>query len=143
LNALVKDHPVDTLVNDLIAPHVRALVALDRNDAGKAVELLQPTLAYDYAENAFFPYLRGQAYLALHKGTEAAAEFQKLLDHRGHARNSIFGALAHLQVGRAYALQGDSAKARTAYQDFLALWKDAAPDVPILKEAKAEYAKLK
>jgi eukaryotic-like serine/threonine-protein kinase len=143
LNALVKDHPADTLVNDLIAPHVRALVALDRNDAGKAVELLQPTLAYDYAENAFFPYLRGQAYLALHKGTEAAAEFQKLLDHRGHARNSIFGALAHLQVGRAYALQGDSAKARTAYQDFLALWKDAAPDVPILKEAKAEYAKLK
>jgi tetratricopeptide (TPR) repeat protein len=88
-------------------------------------------------------YERGRAYLLLRKGNEAAAEFQKVLDHPGIVINTIFGALAHLQLGRAYALQADSAKARAAYQDFFALWKDADPDVPILKEAKAEYAKLK
>jgi serine/threonine protein kinase/predicted Zn-dependent protease len=142
-NRLVKEHPSDTFVNELVLPDVRAEIALDHNDPAKAVEILQPALVYDFTEGAYFPYTRGQAYLALHKGPEAAAEFQKLLDHRGYTRNSIVGALAHLQSGRAYALQGDNAKARLAYQDFLALWKDADPDVPILKEAKAEYAKLK
>jgi hypothetical protein len=80
--------------------------------------------------------------LAAHQGKEAAAEFQKILDHRGIVANSPIGALTHLQIGRAYAMQGDTAKAESAYQDFLTLWKDGDPDIPILKEAKAEYAKL-
>ena len=87
-------------------------------------------------------YVRGQAYLLAHNGTAAAAEFQKLLDHRGIVGNFLTGSLAHLQIGRAYALQGDTAKAKAAYQEFFALWKDADPDIPILKQAKAEYARL-
>ena len=84
----------------------------------------------------------GQAYLSAHRGSEAAAEFQKILDHRGMVLNQPIGALAHLQLGRAYALQGDTAKARAAYQDFLTLWKEADPDIPVLMQARAEYAKL-
>jgi eukaryotic-like serine/threonine-protein kinase len=87
-------------------------------------------------------YLRGEAYLMLHDGNRAAAEFQKFVDHRGLVANFPWGALARLGLARAYAMQGDKAKARAAYQDFLTLWKDADPDIPILKEAKAEYAKL-
>ena len=87
-------------------------------------------------------YVRGKAYLAAHQGSEAVAEFQKILDHRGVVCNEAIGALAHLQIGRAYILQGDTAKAKAAYQDFLTLWKDADRDIPILKQAKAEYAKL-
>jgi tetratricopeptide (TPR) repeat protein len=86
--------------------------------------------------------VRGQAYLAAHQGKEAAAEFQKILDHRGIVLNEPIGALAHLQLGRAYTIQGDTAKAKAAYQDFLTLWKDADPDIPILKQTEAEYAKL-
>jgi eukaryotic-like serine/threonine-protein kinase len=88
-------------------------------------------------------YLRGEAYLAAHQGVEAAAEFQKILDHRGIVGNGLIGALTHLQIGRAYALEGDTTKAKAAYQDFLTLWKDADPDIPILIAAKVEYAKLK
>ena len=87
-------------------------------------------------------YVRGQALLASHNGPAAAVEFQKLLDHRGVVLNFPLGALARLGLARSYALSGDTAKARTVYQDFFALWKDADPDLPILKEAKAEYAKL-
>jgi hypothetical protein len=87
-------------------------------------------------------YLRGQAYLLAHNGPAAVGEFEKLLDHRGIVQNFVTGSLAHLQIGRAYAMAGDTAKAKAAYQDFLTLWKDADPDIPILKEAKAEYAKL-
>jgi len=87
-------------------------------------------------------YVRGLAYLAAHQGSEAAAEFQKILDHRRIVWNSPIGALAHLQIGRAYAMQGDTAKAKAAYRDFLTLWKDAAPDIPILIAAKSEFAKL-
>jgi eukaryotic-like serine/threonine-protein kinase len=87
-------------------------------------------------------YVRGQAYLLVHNGTAEAAEFQKLLDHRGVVGNFVTGSLAHLQIVRAFAMAGDTAKAKAAYQEFLALWKDADPDIPILKEAKAEYAKL-
>ena len=87
-------------------------------------------------------YLRGEAYLAGRRGNEAAAEFQKILDHRGVVVNEPIAALAHLGLARAHTLQGDTAKARAAYQDFLTLWKDADPDIPILKQAKAEYAKL-
>ena len=140
---LAKDYPSDTDINAMALPEAGAAVALDRNDPAKAVELLQPALPYDLAFFFEIPYVRGQAYLLQHKGPEAAAEFQKLLDHRGVVRNRIFGALAHLQSARAYALQGDSSKARTAYQDFLALWKDADPNIPILQQAKSEYAKLK
>ena len=88
-------------------------------------------------------YLRGEAYLAAKQGTAAAVEFQKILDHPGVVVNEPIGALAHLGLGRAYALAGDNAKAKTAYQDFFALWKNADPDIPILQQAKAEYAKLK
>ena len=88
-------------------------------------------------------YVRGEAYLMLHDGNRAAVEFQKFIDHRGLVATFSWGALARLGLARAYALQGDTAKARAAYQDFLGLWKDAAPDIPILKEAKQEYAKLK
>jgi eukaryotic-like serine/threonine-protein kinase len=87
-------------------------------------------------------YLRGQAYLMLHDGNRAAAEFQKFIDHRGLVGNFPWGAFARLGLARAYAMQGDTAKAKAAYQDFLALWKDADPDIPILKEAKAEHARL-
>ena len=87
-------------------------------------------------------YVRGEAYLAAHQGAEAAAEFQKILDHRGIVANDPIGALAHLQLGRALVLAGDKAKAKTAYQDFLTLWKDADPDIPILRQAKAEYSRL-
>jgi eukaryotic-like serine/threonine-protein kinase len=86
--------------------------------------------------------VRGEAYLAVHQGQEAAIEFQKILDHRGIVVSDPIGALAHLQLGRAYALAGDTTKAKVAYQDFLTLWKDADPDIPILNQAKAEYAKL-
>jgi len=87
-------------------------------------------------------YIRGEVYLAAHQGAEAAADFQLILDHPGLIVNFPIGALAHLGLGRAYALMGDALKAKTAYQDFLALWKDADPDIPILKQAKVEYAKL-
>jgi tetratricopeptide (TPR) repeat protein len=96
-----------------------------------------------YVWLALYPvFVRGEAYLAAHQGKEAAAEFQKILDHRGIVLNQPIGALAHLQIGRAYAMQGDIAKAKAAYQDFLTLWKDADPDIPIFIAAKAEYAIL-
>jgi eukaryotic-like serine/threonine-protein kinase len=87
-------------------------------------------------------YLRGLAFLDERNGTSAASEFQKFLDHPGIVQNFVLASLAHLQLGRAYAISGDQTKARTAYRDFLTLWKDADPDVPILQAAKAEYAKL-
>ncbi len=93
--------------------------------------------------NYLYPaYVRGQAYLLAHNGTAAATEFQKLLDHRGIVLNFVTGSVAHLQIGRAYAMAGDTAKARAAYKDFLTLWKDADSDIPILKQAKGEYTRL-
>jgi len=90
-----------------------------------------------------FPaYLRGQAYLRENNGNDASVEFQKIVNHREIVQNDIIGALAHLELGRAYAMQGNPTKAKAAYQEFLTLWKDADPDIPILKQAKAEYAKL-
>ncbi|HLK34532.1 MAG TPA: hypothetical protein VKT29_15660, partial [Terriglobales bacterium] len=94
------------------------------------------------AGNLYPAYVRGLAYLAAHHGADAAVEFQKILNHRGLVICDPIGALAHLQLGRAYALSGDKSKAKSAYQDFLGLWNDADPDIPILKQAKAEYAKL-
>ena len=92
--------------------------------------------------NLYPAYIRGEAYLAAHNGAAAAVEYQKLIDHPGIVQNYVTGALAHLQLARAYAMQGDTAKSKAAYQDFLKLWKDADPDIPILMAAKAEYAKL-
>jgi len=87
-------------------------------------------------------YLRGEAYLKIRDGEKAATEFQKIIEHRTVVTNSVLGALAHLQIGRAYAMSGETTKAKAAYEDFLALWEDADPDIPILKQARAEYAKL-
>jgi serine/threonine protein kinase len=141
---IAKEHPSGTLENAYDFPTIRAAIETNRNNPGKAVEILQPVLPYDLANNRelLSAYERGRACLLLHKGNEAAAEFQKLLDHQGIVKNSIVGALAHLQLGRAYAIAGDSAKARAAYQDFFALWKDADANIPILVAAKSEYAKL-
>jgi eukaryotic-like serine/threonine-protein kinase len=136
--------PVDTVAQRYRLPTIKAAVALQRNDANQAIELLQVTSPIELGDEGHLVavYLRGQAYLILHDGNRAAAEFQKILDHRGIVWNSPIGALAHLQLGRAYAMQGDTGKAHNAYQDFLTLWKNADPDIPILKEAKTEYAKL-
>jgi eukaryotic-like serine/threonine-protein kinase len=142
---LTKERPTATLAIGYDLPVVRAQIELHRNNPAKAIELLQPALAYElgFSKGMLATYVRGQAYLQLHQGAEAAAEFQKIVDHPGVVLNELTGALAHLGLARAYALQGDDAKARLAYQDFFALWKDADSDVPVLKDAKAEYAKLK
>ncbi len=130
-------------------PTIRAAAELSHNNPAKTVDLLQSVspyelgLPYPFASATLYPvYVRGQAYLQLHQGEQAASEFHKLVEHRAAVVNSPLGALAHLQLGRAKAMSGDKEGARAAYQDFLALWKDADPDIPILKEAKAEYAKL-
>jgi tetratricopeptide (TPR) repeat protein len=146
---VAKEFPVDTGVNNYWLPVVRASLAINRHEPAKAIELLQPSSTYElglistnYMGSLYPLYVRGQAYLLLRQGKEAAAEFQNFLDHRGIVMNFPLGGLAHLGLARAYTLSGDTAKARTAYQDFFALWKDADPDIPILKEAKSEYAKL-
>jgi eukaryotic-like serine/threonine-protein kinase len=141
----------DTCVRSIYVPEVRALLALNHNDPAKAIELLQvaapfelgtPRTSFHAIYGVLYPaYVRGEAYLALHQGVQAAAEFQKILDHPGIAVNDPVGALARLQLGRAYAMWGN-AKAKAAYQDFLTLWKDADADIPVLQQAKAEYMKL-
>jgi DNA-binding winged helix-turn-helix (wHTH) protein/tetratricopeptide (TPR) repeat protein len=142
---LDKAFPLDTRVQRYWLPTIRAAVARERQDPNQAIELLKVASTVELGRTlGLYPaYLRGEAYLMLHDGDRAAAEFQKFIDHRGVVMNFPWGALARLGLARAYALQGDTVKARAAYQDFLILWKDADPDVPILKEAKAEYAKLK
>jgi tetratricopeptide (TPR) repeat protein len=144
---LDRDFPLDTMVQSYWLPVIRAAVALQRRDPDKAISLLESAKATELGytggvPNMFPAYLRGEAYLMLHDGNRAAAEFQKYIDHRGLVRNSPWGALARLGLARAYAMQGDIAKARTVYRDFLTIWKDADPDLPLLKQAKAEYAKL-
>jgi len=144
-NDLSKDFREDTIVRFNYLPTLRAKLAVNRGNAPEAIESLKSATPYElggYFSLAFPIYVRGEAYLAGHQGREAAVEFQKILDHPGIVRNEPIGALAHLQLGRAYAMSGDTAKAKAAYQDFLTLWKDADPDIPILKQAKAEYAKL-
>jgi eukaryotic-like serine/threonine-protein kinase len=141
---LGKRVPENTIIRFNYLPTIRAQIALSRNDSSKAIEALQAAAPYElgYPGRLYPVYVRGEAYLAAHQANEAAAEFQKILDHRGIVMNAPIGALAHLQIGRAYAMQGDTAKAKAAYQGFLTLWKDADPDIPILIAAKAEYAKL-
>jgi tetratricopeptide (TPR) repeat protein len=147
---LGKNFPEDTIVRFNYLPTLRAQLAILRNDAVKGIEVLQSAAPYELGQplvgdvplNLYPVFVRGQAYLTTQQPKEAAAEFQKILDHQGIVRNSPIGALAHLQIGRAYAMQANTAKAKTAYQDFLTLWKDADSDIPVLIAAKAEYAKL-
>jgi eukaryotic-like serine/threonine-protein kinase len=141
---LSKRFPTDTFINSVWLPSIRAEIEISRGNPGKAIELLQAAAPYDFGWpfRAMPNYIRGQAYIKARQGKEGEAELQKILDHPGICQISPVCALAHLQLARARVLAGDSSDARTAYQDFLALWKDADPDIPILKEAKAEYAKL-
>jgi eukaryotic-like serine/threonine-protein kinase len=141
---LARDSPVDTLLINYWVPVTRATIEPTRNDPPKAIEYLRSATPFELSMNApMVPiYLRGKALLRMNQGTEAVVQFQRFLDHRGQAGNHPFAAVAHLQVARGYAMQGDTAKAKAAYQDFLTLWKDADADIPILIAAKAEYAKL-
>jgi eukaryotic-like serine/threonine-protein kinase len=148
---LDKRFPEDTVVRFNYLPTLRASLELLHSNPQKALVILGVASPYELGlasrsyynwPNLYPIYVRGEAYLAAHQGNKAAAEFQKIIDHRGIVLNEPIGALAHLQLGRAYAMQGDTLKARAAYQDFLTLWKDADPDIPMFKQAKAEYAKL-
>ncbi|MGD0510029.1 MAG: hypothetical protein ABSA27_19680, partial [Terriglobales bacterium] len=157
---LNKRFPLDTQMQSLWLPAIKAQLALNRKNPSDAIRDLQPALSIEFGTIRFvnnvsclYPtYIRGQAYLAAGQGKESASEFQKILDHSGIVWNCWTGALAHLGVARANVLQSrtsqgadaDAARVRAlaAYKDFLTLWKDADPDIPILKQAKAEYAKL-
>jgi tetratricopeptide (TPR) repeat protein len=150
---LNRQFPEDTLVQFQYLPVLRALAALKEGSPAKAIQELQSAERYELAMNAIsldvhptgpmYPaYVRGEAFLAAHKGMEAAAEFQKLIDHRGIVLADPTAALARLEISRAWRLAGDDAKAKAAYQDFFTLWKDADKDIPILNDARAEYAKL-
>jgi serine/threonine protein kinase/tetratricopeptide (TPR) repeat protein len=146
---LEKKYPSQTVLKVYWMPTIKAALELNGNNSAQALVFLEAAAPYELGQpaqlqlGAMYPaYIRGQAQLLAHNGPAAAAEFQKFLDHRGIVINFPLGALAHLGLARAYALSGDTAKAKAAYQDFFALWKDADPDIPILKEARAEYAKL-
>jgi serine/threonine protein kinase len=146
---LANSWPMHTMLNGHWLPTIRATIEMNRAQPAAAIELLQAATVYELGSpvpesGTLYPvYVRGQAHLLSKHGSEAAAEFQKFPDHRGIVLNYPLGALAHLGLARAYVLQGDTAKARGAYQDFFNLWKDADPDIPILIAAKSEYAKLK
>jgi hypothetical protein len=150
---LEKRFPEDTFVKFTYAPVLRALASQGKGGFADSVERLEITRSYELAVNGLnFPYLilggldsayvRGQAFMAERQTAEAGAEFQKILDHRGIVGLDPIGALAHLQLGRVFALSGDKARAKTAYEAFLALWKDGDPDVPIRKAAQAECDRL-
>jgi serine/threonine protein kinase/tetratricopeptide (TPR) repeat protein len=149
---LARKLPEDTILQFNYLPTLRARFALNKGNPAQAIEALRPAAPYELGVStssppvwsAMFPvYLRAEAYLAARQGSQANAEFRKILDHSGVVINEPIGALAHLGLGRAYVLQDDIPKAKAAYQDFLALWKDADPDIPVIKQAKSEYAKLK
>jgi serine/threonine protein kinase/Flp pilus assembly protein TadD len=147
LEALQKSELTNTYLKVYWFPVIEASIAMAQQAPDRAVVALEPSLPYELGGPppgiSMYPaYIRGLAYLAQRNGNAAAPEFQKFLDHPGIVQNFLIGSLAHLQLGRAYVMAGDQAKAKTAYQDFLTLWKDADPDIPILKEAKSEYAKL-
>jgi tetratricopeptide (TPR) repeat protein len=141
--------PEDTSARFSYLPTLRAMFALQRGDVAKAIEELQSAIPYQTGVprlliGAMYPvYVRGEAFLAEGRGTEAAKEFQKILDHRGVVASDPVGALARLELGRAYRLSGNSAKAKAAYEDFLTLWKDAEASVPVLMEARSEYTVIR
>jgi tetratricopeptide (TPR) repeat protein len=146
---LEKNYGSDTILKVYWLPTIKAAVELNANNSAQAVMFLEAAAPYDLGDPPQLPmgtmypvYVRGQAQLTAHNGAAAATEFQKFLDHRGVSLNLPLGALARLGLARAYSMQGDASKAKTAYNDFFALWKDADPDIPILVAAKAEYAKL-
>ena len=146
-DALSQDFPLDTMAQNYYLPTIRAAMKLHSNDPAGAIEILRPALKYELAEvlgfNSLYPaYVRGCAYLQMGDGRSAAVEFQKLLDHPGLVGREVIGALSHLQIARAQKISGDNAAARKSYEEFLALWKDADPDIPIYRQAKAEYARL-
>jgi eukaryotic-like serine/threonine-protein kinase len=142
---LAKNFPEDTIVQFNYLPTIQAQLALSRNDASKAIEFLRTSSPYDLGMTGslYSVYVRGTAFLATGRWPEARAEFQKILDYRSVVLTVPIGALAHLGLARAYAFQGDEPRGRAAYQDFFTLWKDADPDIPILKQAKTAYAKLR
>ena len=147
LDKLNKRSPQDTLVQSVVLPTVRARIELARKNPERSIELLQASIPYEFTDVSFdgclySAYVRGEAQLAARRGTAAAVEFQKILDHRGLVSACETAVLARLGLARAYVLEGDMTKAKLAYQDFLTLWKDADPDIPVLEEAKAEYASL-
>ena len=146
---LAKANPSDTVLNTYWLPTIRASAELDLNHPSQAIEILNVAAPYELGAptplgpGTLYPvFVRGEAYLRLNQASSAAGEFQKLLDHPGCVINFLFGALVHLELGRTYALAGDKTRARAAYQDFFALWKDADADIPILSAAKTEYSKL-
>jgi tetratricopeptide (TPR) repeat protein len=146
---LTRQNPKNTLLTLQMLPVVYAGVELHRGHAERALELLQPVQPYDLGQplqiipmTMYSVWVRGQAYLQLKRGEEAAAEFQKFVDNPGLMQNQPTAALAYLGLGRAFAVQGNSIKAKQAYQEFFKLWKDADTDVPVLKEAKTEFATL-
>ena len=149
MEALKKSESSNSFLKVYWFPVLEASMAIAQHAPDRAIIALEPSLPYELGNpppettGTLHPaYLRGLAYLAQNNGAAAAAEFQKFLDHPGIVQNFLFASLAHLELGRAYAISGDHTKAKTAYQDFFTLWKDADPDIPILKEAKLEYAKL-
>jgi len=146
---LRKSYPTNTVLNLYWLPTINAAVELENGNWKAAQADVEAAAPYELGVppplevGTLYPaYVRGQAYLLARNGLAAAAEFQKLLDHRGIVQNFVTGALVHLQIGRAYAMAGDSAQAKAAYNDFLMLWKDANQDIPIYKQARAEYANL-
>jgi eukaryotic-like serine/threonine-protein kinase len=148
---LQKEDSLNTLINGYWVPIIRSAVEINRKNPEKAIQILEAAAPYElgnpvpslaFGATLYPVYLRGEAYLLLRQGSAAGAEFQKYVDHRSVVNSYPLGALARLGLARAYAVQKDTVKARAAYQDFLTLWKDADPDIPILKEAKAEYARL-
>ncbi|MFZ0541920.1 MAG: hypothetical protein WAL96_10880, partial [Candidatus Sulfotelmatobacter sp.] len=147
LESLQKSEPSNTYLKVYWFPVIEASIDMAEHAPDRAVIALEPSLPYELGAPppgvSMYPaYIRGLAYLAQKNGPAAAAEFQKFLDHPGVIQNFLLGSLAHLQLARAYAISGNTAKAKAAYQDFLTLWKGADPGIPILTEAKAEYAKL-
>jgi eukaryotic-like serine/threonine-protein kinase len=147
LKTLAGRFPRDTLMQSVVLPTVQAQMELSLNKPDRSIELLQTAAPYEFTSSSFhgciYPaYVRGEAYLAAKQGAAAAVEFQKILDHRGLVGPCETAVLARLEIARADALQGDTVQARAAYKDFLTLWKDADPDIPVLQQAKAEYSKL-
>ena len=144
-------NPLNTKINGYWLPTIRAAIELSQKNPGKAIEILDEAGPYELGTPGPQPelgamlypvYLRGQAYLALHPGSAATLEFRKYLDHKGIAINSVLAALARLGLAPAYGLQHNTTEAHAAYESFLTLWKSADPDIPVYREAKAEYAKL-
>jgi serine/threonine protein kinase/Flp pilus assembly protein TadD len=144
VDELFNAFPENTVTQSICVPTLRAKLAVNRNDGVKALDFLEVAAPFEFGGDDPYPvYVRGEAYLAARRGGEAVVEFQKILDHKGIVLTEPIGALAHLQLGRAFAMQGDTAKAKAAYQEFLTLWKDADPDIPIFIAAKSENAKLR